>query len=188
MPRLPSSCYRLQLRGGVDFAAAERLLPYLVRLGISHLYLSPIFAAQPGSTHGYDVIDPSRIEPSLGGREGFDRLAGAARSQGVGIILDIVPNHVAFTLDNPWLRDVLRHGRDSRYFGHFDILPGRRLALPMLDAPFEEVLEQGGFAVEQDEGTLFRFSLIAEGRRFLAPGLPLAIPDADPAGITATIR
>ncbi len=148
MQRLPSSCYRLQLRNGVDFAAAERLLPYLMRLGISHLYLSPVFAAQPGSTHGYDVIDPTRIEPGLGGRAGFDRLAEAAQAQGIGIVLDIVPNHVAFTLENPWLRDLLAQGRASRYVRHFDILPDRPLALPMLEAPFEEVLEKDGFSVE----------------------------------------
>lgn len=150
MPRLPSSCYRLQLRNGMDFAAATRLLPYLARLGIGDLYLSPIFAAQPGSTHGYDVIDPTRIDSDLGGREGFDRLADAARAQGMGVILDIVPNHVAFTLENPWLRDVLAHGRDSRYIRHFDILPDRRLALPMLQAPFEELLDEGAFTVESD--------------------------------------
>lgn len=153
MPSLPSSCYRLQLRNGMTFAAATRLLPYLFRLGISHLYLSPVFAAQPGSTHGYDVIDPTMIDPALGGRAGFERLSQAAHAQGMGIILDIVPNHVAFTLENPWVRDVLARGRNSRYFGHFDILPDQKLALPMLEAPFEEVLDKAGFTVAMaDDG------------------------------------
>ncbi|MBU0862387.1 MAG: malto-oligosyltrehalose synthase, partial [Alphaproteobacteria bacterium] len=103
-----TATYRLQLREGVDFAAAERYLPHLKANGISHLYLSPIFAAQTGSTHGYDVIDPNVIEPSLGGDDGFARLAAAAQAAGIGIIIDIVPNHTAFSLENPWLRDVLR--------------------------------------------------------------------------------
>lgn len=148
MPRLPSSCYRLQLRNGTDFEKAAELLPYLARLGVSDLYLSPIFAAQPGSTHGYDVIDPTQIDSDLGGRHGFDRLADAAKALGIDIILDIVPNHVAFTLDNPWLRDVLAKGEKSRYFHCFDIMPNKRLALPMLEAPFEEILNEGGISVE----------------------------------------
>src|SRR5690554_257593 len=140
MRNMPASCYRLQLRGSMDFAAAQRILPYLGRLGISHLYLSPIFAAQSGSSHGYDVIDPTQIEPDLGGHDGFARLANAARDQGIGIVLDIVPNHMAFTLDNPWLRDLLAKGDASRYRDHFDIAPDRRLVLPKVPAPFDEVL------------------------------------------------
>ncbi|RKF12627.1 malto-oligosyltrehalose synthase [Roseovarius spongiae] len=151
MRQLPASCYRLQLRGGMDFEAATGVLPYLGGLGISHLYLSPVFAAQPGSSHGYDVIDPTAIDPELGGREGFGRLAAAARAHEIGIVLDIVPNHMAFTLDNPWLRDLLANGDASRYRAHFDIAPDRRLMLPMLQAPFEEVLRDGGIAVEMDE-------------------------------------
>ena len=150
MPSLPTACYRLQLRGGVDFAAAEALLPWLARLGISHLYLSPIFRAMPGSTHGYDVIDPNRIEDDLGGRRGFAHLAAAARGQGIGLILDIVPNHMAFSPHNPWLRDVLRRGRRSRWHRHFDIRTDGPLLLPMLEAPFQELLERGALAVAAD--------------------------------------
>ncbi|MEI4487638.1 malto-oligosyltrehalose synthase [Frigidibacter sp. MR17.14] len=146
-PRLPAALthatatYRLQLRDGVDFAEAERWLPYLAGLGVSHLYLSPIFTAQSGSTHGYDVTRPDQIDPALGGRAGFERLARAAAGQGIGVILDIVPNHTAFGFENPWLRDVLRHGQASRYAGHFDIDWSRPLLLPMLGAPLETVLE-----------------------------------------------
>ena len=104
---IPTATYRIQLREGVGFAEVAAQLDYFVDLGISHLYLSPIFAAAAGSTHGYDVIDPTAIEPDLGGRAGFKALAVAAHEQGLGIILDIVPNHTAFTLDNPWLGDVL---------------------------------------------------------------------------------
>ena len=135
---IPSSVYRLQMREGMDFARAERLLPYLERLGAGALYLSPIFTAVPGSTHGYDVTDPGEVEPGLGGREGLERLSAAARSRGMGLVIDIVPNHMAFAPQNVWLRDVLRHGRESRFFGHFDILQ-MPLPLPWLAAPLDEI-------------------------------------------------
>ncbi|MGR3463487.1 malto-oligosyltrehalose synthase [Limimaricola sp.] len=151
-PTLPRATYRLQLREGVDFDTARRLVPYLVGLGISHLYLSPIFTAASGSTHGYDVTDPSEIDPSLGGREGFEALARDARAADLGIILDIVPNHTAFHLENPWLRDVLRHGQSSRYARHFDIDWAKgRLVLPFLGEPFEDMLEAGAFRLEDSD-------------------------------------
>ncbi|VDS09442.1 Maltooligosyl trehalose synthase [Paracoccus haematequi] len=146
IPSIPTATYRIQLRDGVDFAQVTRLLPYLSGLGISHLYLSPIFQAGAGSTHGYDITDPTRIDPALGGRKGFDTLARAARDQGLGIILDIVPNHTAFTLENPWLLDVLKHGTASRYARHFDIdWDAGPLVLPFLPEPFEKMLADGAF-------------------------------------------
>ncbi len=149
-PPPPRATYRLQLREGVGFAEAERLLPRLEALGVSHLYLSPILRAVPGSTHGYDVIDPTAIEPALGGREGFARLAGAAHARGLGVILDIVPNHTAFSLESPWLCDVLRHGEASRWARHFDIeWEAGRLVLPFLPSPFEAMLEAGLVAVQE---------------------------------------
>ena len=145
--KLPTATYRLQMRNGVDFDAAVAYLPHLRDLAISHLYLSPIFTAAPGSTHGYDVTDPGAIDPVIGGRDGFERLSDAARDAGIGLILDIVPNHTAFTLDNPWVVDVLRHGRDSRYARHFDIdWEAGPLTLPWLEEPFEALLEQGRVA------------------------------------------
>ena len=150
--KLPRATYRLQLREGMDFDRATRLVPYLAGLGISHLYLSPVFTAASGSTHGYDVTNAAEIDPTLGGRVAFDALAQAAKSAGLGIILDIVPNHTAFHLENPWLRDVLRHGQDSRYARHFDIDWGKgRLVLPFLGEPFEEMLEVGAFRLEEGE-------------------------------------
>ncbi len=146
---LPACCYRLQLRCGTDFHAASRLLPYFQQLGISHLYLSPIFTARQGSTHGYDVVDPTRIDPVLGGRSGFDRLVENAHHHGLRIILDIVPNHMALSLENAWLCDVLRHGPASACFDYFDIRAGRRLVLPLLQAPFEECLRRDLFRVCQ---------------------------------------
>jgi len=148
---LPTATYRLQLREGMDFARATELVPYWQALGVSHLYLSPPFTASTGSTHGYDVTDPSQIDPALGGREGLERLARALREAGLGLILDIVPNHTAFSLENPWLRDVLRRGEASRYARHFDIDWSRRLVLPMLTEPFEALAAAGAFSVEDDE-------------------------------------
>ncbi|WP_282602089.1 malto-oligosyltrehalose synthase [Paracoccus sp. PARArs4] len=149
---IPDATYRIQLRNGVDFARVQGLLPYLRDLGVSDLYLSPIFAAVPGSTHGYDVTDPTAIEPELGGRPAFEALAAAARDAGMGIIIDIVPNHTAFSPANPWLADVLRHGRSSMHAPAFDIdWDAGPLVLPFLPDPFEIVLERGDFAVEGDE-------------------------------------
>src|SRR5690349_11471477 len=87
--------YRLQLGPDLDFAGAAALVPYLRELGVSHLYLSPAFEARPGSTHGYDVVDPRRLSSALGGEDGFRALSAAAREAGLEIVLDIVPNHMA---------------------------------------------------------------------------------------------
>src|SRR6185437_5268113 len=87
--------YRLQLNSGFGFADARALVPYLRDLGISHLYLSPSFQARPGSTHGYDVIDPGKLSDALGGEDGLRALADTAHAHGMGLILDIVPNHMA---------------------------------------------------------------------------------------------
>lgn len=148
MTNIPTATYRIQMRDGVDFERVTQLLPYLSDLGVSHLYLSPIFLATTGSTHGYDITDPTRIDPALGGPDGFDRLAAAARDRGLGIILDIVPNHTAFTLENPWLLDVLKQGQASRYARHFDIdWAAGPLVLPFLPEPFEKMLSDGAFRV-----------------------------------------
>ncbi len=120
------------------FADAEAILDYLADLGISHLYLSPVLTAAPGSSHGYDVTDPTTVSAALGGPEGLARLSAAARRRGLGLIVDIVPNHVGVELPqhNPWWWDVLRHGRGSRYASYFDIDwdldPGGRILLPIL--------------------------------------------------------
>ncbi|MGR3512133.1 MAG: malto-oligosyltrehalose synthase [Paracoccaceae bacterium] len=151
MTPLPTATYRLQLRNGVDFAAAETFLPVLEAYHISHLYLSPIFAPTSGSTHGYDITDPNTIDPVLGGRAGFERLCAAARARGIGIILDIVPNHTAFSMENAWLRDVLRHGQHSPYASHFEIDWSRPLPLPFLPRPFEECVAAGEIGIAGDE-------------------------------------
>lgn len=139
---------RLQLQAGFNFEAASAQLPYYAALGVSHLYLSPIAAAMPGSTHGYDGIDPASINPDLGGEAGFLQLATRARSHGMGLILDIVPNHLAASPHTPWWSDVLLHGRRSPHAGWFDIeweAPDceGRLWLPVLDRPLHDAVRDG---------------------------------------------
>ncbi|WP_429414930.1 malto-oligosyltrehalose synthase [Nocardia sp. GAS34] len=135
------STYRLQLRpDALTFADARAIAEYLQQLGISHVYLSPIMTAVRGSTHGYDVTDPTAVSPALGGPAGLKALSDELRSRGMGLIVDLVPNHVGVgdPRQNPWWWDVLRHGRNSQYASFFDIdwSPGNgaggRLALPVL--------------------------------------------------------
>jgi (1->4)-alpha-D-glucan 1-alpha-D-glucosylmutase len=145
----PLSTYRIQLAPSFDFYRASRICGYLKALGISHLYLSPCLAADRGSRHGYDVVDPSRVNPELGGQEGFDALCRTLRESGLGLVLDIVPNHMAIgARANRWWWDVLANGRSSRYAGHFDIrwdCPGaglrNKVLVPILRDEFECCLE-----------------------------------------------
>ncbi|WP_405404490.1 malto-oligosyltrehalose synthase [Paracoccus sp. Ld10] len=152
IPRIPTATCRIQLREGVDFAALTARLDQIADLGVSHLYLSPIFAATRGSTHGYDITDPTRIDDTLGGAEGFAELAAQAHARSLGIILDIVPNHTAFSVQNPWLADVLMHGRSSPRARHFDIdWHAGPLVLPWLPDPFEQMLTEGAFRVRDGQ-------------------------------------
>ena len=150
---IPTSTYRIQFRNGMTFDRAAALVPYLKRLGISHLYASPVFTATSGSTHGYDVTDANEIDPTIGGREGFDRMAQTLKAAGLGLILDIVPNHMAASLENPWWRDVIEHGEESRYARHFDIDWSRRLTLPFLGDNFEAVLANDEISIKPDPKT-----------------------------------
>ncbi len=152
----PRATARLQFHAGFTFADAERQVPYLARLGISHLYASPLFAARIGSMHGYDVIDYATINPELGGREGLDRLVQALRRHGMGLVLDIVPNHMAAdSIQNPWWRDVLAKGQGSPYARFFDIdwapsqpwLRGKVL-LPVLGRPYADVVKAGELKID----------------------------------------
>lgn len=149
---LPTSTYRLQFREGFTFDKAVAIVPYLKKLGISHLYASPIFTAASGSTHGYDVTDHNEIDSAIGGREGFERLSAALKSQGLGLILDIVPNHMAASLDNPWWRSVIELGQDSPYAKHFDIDWRERLTLPILGKPYDEAVANGEITLKVDGG------------------------------------
>ncbi|WP_163504838.1 malto-oligosyltrehalose synthase [Fodinicola acaciae] len=145
------STYRLQLRRELDFAAAAELVDYLAGLGVTHLYASPILQATAGSAHGYDVVDPTRISADLGGPDGFDALVERLHAAGLGVIVDIVPNHMGVEIpkQNPWWWDVLKNGRRSAYAHYFDIdWTQPRIALPILGADPGE-LEK--LRVEDDE-------------------------------------
>lgn len=166
------STYRLQLRGessgsAFTFSDAEDLLDYLDDLGVTHLYLSPIMTATTGSSHGYDVTDPTTVSPELGGRDGLARLSAAARARGLGLVVDIVPNHVGIDQprQNPWWWDVLRNGRSSPYATFFDIDwdldQDGRIVLPVLGSDEDaadltvdgDVLRLGDLALPIAPGT-----------------------------------
>src|SRR5678816_2518431 len=119
---IPRGTYRIQFHKGFTFADAVPLASYLKQVGISHLYASPILAARAGSTHGYDVIDHTRINPELGGEDGFTALVSALRAHDLGVIVDIVPNHMAVGgADNPCWLHVLENGQASSHPGMFDL-------------------------------------------------------------------
>jgi len=147
----PRATYRLQLSAGFTFADAVAAVPYLVELGISHLYLSPVLQAAPGSTHGYDVVDPDRVSAALGGEDGFTALAQAARAAGLGLLLDIVPNHMSIAgTANRWWVDVLENGRASFYAHYFDVDWGsgdERVLLPVLGERYGRALASGGLSL-----------------------------------------
>ncbi|HET6576541.1 MAG TPA: malto-oligosyltrehalose synthase [Fimbriiglobus sp.] len=160
--RAPSATYRHQMHAGFTFRDAAAVLPYLDSLGISHLYLSPVLAARAGSTHGYDVIDPTSLNPEVGTEDDFRALVAACRGRGMGVVLDVVPNHMYLGPANPWWRDVFEHGPSSPYAGYFDIAwddPLReelrgRVVLPILGAPYHEVLESGELTLDLENGAL----------------------------------
>ncbi|MFD7990171.1 malto-oligosyltrehalose synthase [Streptomyces mexicanus] len=139
VPVVPTATYRLQLQPDFPFAAAEAAVPYLASLGVSHLHLSPILQAVPGSGHGYDVTDHARVRDELGGEAGLRALARTAREHGLGLIVDIVPNHMAMApRHNRALWEVLREGPDSPYARWFDIdweAQGGKVLLPVLGHP-----------------------------------------------------
>jgi (1->4)-alpha-D-glucan 1-alpha-D-glucosylmutase len=145
---IPVSTYRLQLHPGFRFADAAALADYLADLGISHAYLSPILQAAPGSTHGYDVVDHSRVSADLGGEEGFRSMAAALSAHGIGIVVDVVPNHMAIPAPeylNRQLWSVLRDGRTSEYGHWFDVdwsADDGRILLPVLAAPLRSCIDQ----------------------------------------------
>ncbi|MDP1027270.1 malto-oligosyltrehalose synthase [Sphingomonas sp. KR1UV-12] len=148
----PRATYRLQMHSEFTFADATAIVPYLADLGISHAYLSPITVATKGSTHGYDVVDPTRINPELGGEEGFRALVAALREHGMGTIIDIVPNHMGVAGgENAWWNDVLARGEASEFAGVFDIDFSRPIVLPVLGDPLPKALADGAIAIEGDE-------------------------------------
>jgi len=169
----PRATYRVQFHRSFTFSDALRLVGYFAKLGISHLYGSPILMARAGSMHGYDVVDHGRVNPELGGEEGFRLLATALRQNGIGVILDIVPNHMAVgAADNPYWLDVLEKGRDSIFANLFDIdwEPAQanlkdKLLVPLLGKPLAECLTDGDIALVWDE-RLGKFAFAYSEHRF----------------------
>jgi (1->4)-alpha-D-glucan 1-alpha-D-glucosylmutase len=139
------STYRVQLSGRFGFAAARGVVGYLADLGVSHLYVSPILRARAGSPHGYDLVDPTQVAPELGGEAGLRALVAGLREHGMGLVADLVPNHMAASHENPWWVETLRHGHSSPSAKVFDIdweAGGGRVRLPVLAAPLDRVAGQ----------------------------------------------
>ncbi|MGE0594085.1 MAG: malto-oligosyltrehalose synthase [Vicinamibacterales bacterium] len=159
----PGATYRLQMHPGFTLDEAARLAPYLASLGVTHCYCSPIFTANPGSTHGYDVCRHAEINPELGGEAGLAAFSQALTREGLGLVLDFVPNHMSVDPHtNPWWRDVLENGPSSPFARYFDIdwdpiKPELkdRLLLPVLGEPYGEALESGAIALQYEDGGLF---------------------------------
>lgn len=155
LPRIPRATYRLQFNRHFTFADAEALVPYLARLGVSHCYASPFLRARAGSSHGYDIIDHNAFNPEIGSHEDFERFSDALARHGMGLMLDVVPNHMGVLgSDNAWWLDVLEHGPASPYAAYFDIdwrpinpdLRGKVL-LPVLGDHYGRILEKGELAL-----------------------------------------
>jgi (1->4)-alpha-D-glucan 1-alpha-D-glucosylmutase len=157
-PAIPVATYRLQLTADFDFDAAAEIVPYLKALGISHLYASPFMKARKGSTHGYDIVDHTQLNPELGGDAGFERLSTALRQHDLGLILDFVPNHVGVHYDdNPWWLHVLEWGPASPHALSFDIDWEQLLyrarggvLLPIVGSSYGQALERGEIELRHD--------------------------------------
>src|SRR5258708_18227445 len=152
-----SATYRLQFNKDFNFRDASELLDYVCGLGVTHIYTSPILRSRHGSSHGYDVIDPSHLNPELGTEADFQAFPEELEQRRMGLIVDIVPNHMAASSENAWWMDVLEHGPESAYASYFDIdwhsraFEGKIL-LPFLGRPFAEVLENLDLALTYVEG------------------------------------
>ncbi|HEY9736209.1 MAG TPA: alpha-amylase family glycosyl hydrolase, partial [Trichocoleus sp.] len=159
--RIPTATYRLQFRQEFGFNDAHKIVAYLEELGISDIYASPIFKARAGSSHGYDVVDPGQLNPELGTEEDFNNLVEDLHSRGMGWLQDIVPNHMAYDSENPFLIDILEHGPHSEYCDFFDVewehpfddFRGKILT-PMLGDFYGNCLENGEITLSYDHSGL----------------------------------
>jgi (1->4)-alpha-D-glucan 1-alpha-D-glucosylmutase len=197
--RIPAATYRVQFNRDFRFSDAHRLVPYLHDLGISDLYASPRFKAGKGSSHGYDVADPHKINSELGTKEEFEQLVRRLKDYGMGLLLDIVPNHMSASSENPWWMDVLENGPSSAYAGYFDIdwhpattkaafLQENKVILPVLGDYYGSVLENQELTLKIDENGFFvryvdhRLPLDPKSYRFIfEPCLEIlrALPDRE---------
>ena len=170
---IPRATYRLQLNRDFTFTQATAIVPYLAALGISHCYISPCLKARPGSMHGYDIVDHNSLNPEIGSPEDFDRFVDALHLNSMGLILDIVPNHMGVMgSDNAWWLDVLENGESSIYASFFDIdwhplkdeLDGKVL-IPVLHDHYGAVLESGELKLGFDS-TRGEFNISYREHRF----------------------
>ncbi|PJA77632.1 MAG: malto-oligosyltrehalose synthase, partial [Nitrospirae bacterium CG_4_9_14_3_um_filter_51_5] len=160
---LPLSTYRLQFNASFTFQDASRILPYLAQLGITDCYASPYLKAAPGSTHGYDVVDPTELNPEIGTEADYQVFVQALHHHGMGQILDVVPNHMGIAgSTNLWWQDVLENGPSSRYATFFDIdwTPVKpelknKVLLPILGDQYGLVLENQEIILHYDDGHFF---------------------------------
>jgi len=159
--RIPTATYRLQFTPQFGFKDAHAIAQYLADLGISDVYASPIFKARTGSTHGYDVVDASQLNPQLGTVEEFDALVESLQSRKLGWVQDIVPNHMAYSSENPYLMDLLEHGPDSEYCDYFDVCwnspfanSKERILAPLLGDFYGTSLENGEIQLKYDQNGL----------------------------------
>lgn len=181
------AAYRVQLTPTFDLDAAAGIVAYLARLGISHLYASPVAEATAGSTHGYDVTDPQRVRGELGGEAALRRLWHALDDHGMGMVVDLVPNHMGIRdPSNRWWQDVLREGERSTYAGHFDIdwhppdpASAGKVVLPFLGRPLDEAVRDGDLRVERGTDPL-DLVVVHHGDRWPASAGSLATIDLGP--------
>lgn len=161
-PTIPRATYRLQLNESFRLSDALALVPYLRALGVSHLYASPLFKARPHSSHGYDVCDYTQLNPEIGSEEELEKLVSTLRENGMGLVLDIVPNHMGIGApENLWWWDVLTHGASSQYASYFDIdwdtddprLRGK-VPLPILGDRYGRILKRGELKLQLDSGRM----------------------------------
>jgi (1->4)-alpha-D-glucan 1-alpha-D-glucosylmutase len=159
--RVPLSTYRVQLHKDFDFSRASAVVPYLARLGVSHLYASPILHAMPGSNHGYDVVDHTTVNPELGGGVGFAALADTLQANGLRLVLDTVPNHMGIAAGNPLWEDVLENGPAALHAHFFDVEwdPVKaelrnKVLLPILGDQYGVVLDRGELQLEYQGGSI----------------------------------
>jgi len=162
--RVPLTTYRLQFNRNFRFEDARRLVPYLHQLGITDLYASPLLQARKGSLHGYDVTDPTRLNPEIGTPEEFNSLSDELQKHGMGLVLDIVPNHMSASSENQWWMHVLENGPRSLFASYFDIawqhskeaLRGKVL-LPILGSPYGAAMENQNLRLGLEEAGFFLY-------------------------------
>ncbi len=155
----PVSTYRLQFNKDFTLNDAQKIIPYLYKSGIKTIYASPVFKAVAGSAHGYDVTDPQQINPEIGTNEDFENLVNLVHEKGMGWLQDIVPNHMAYSTENPWMYDVLEKGKNSRFYRYFDIRQDHpdenlkyRIMLPFFGKPLKQMLRDKELQVVFNKG------------------------------------